>query len=239
VRYGIDGVHWSGWRDVEKAQNANKEVLASFKHQVDVSSEAAKKYDELRAAWLKTDPNWSSDEEELCYWIAGKNPGFFESELPFIGYVQFRVKAARLASDVRMGKLSVDISWGVGGLHSIPKGARKPDYDKKWCFDLRRATPQAAWRAVLKAMSNGDEATLKRFTTPDGYKSLTLRSGGKQLSAEGLKLVVKSWSTFAVQWKQQTASQAFATIGHEVKAQGLDFKFTKEGWKLDRWSPGR
>ena len=86
--------------------------------------------------WWKTNPNWSSDEDALCRWIAANAPRFFEKNIPFIGYVQIRLESLDPPEKLTMEKLAIAYSWGVGGIHSIPKDETKADKKSECHFEL-------------------------------------------------------------------------------------------------------
>jgi len=58
----------------------------SFEGWLAVPEVARKKYSSITQEW------WRTDEHELCVWIAKRNPDFFSSEFPFIGYIQVRLE---------------------------------------------------------------------------------------------------------------------------------------------------
>jgi hypothetical protein len=97
---------------------------------------ASHKYNELMREWWKTDPDWASDEDAFCRWIAKTRPEFFESEIPFLGWVQFRLEHPALDRPFRMEKLKAEFSWGTGGLHTLPKSGKYPKNEGKWKFDM-------------------------------------------------------------------------------------------------------
>lgn len=134
VRYGCDGTHWSTWQIMAESKAKDDSKLPSYECKLQIPSVAQARFTELYYAWLKTKPNWSSDKDALCRWIAQEHPRFFEKEIPVIGYLQFRLEDYNGNRSMLLRKLVVDASWGVGGLHSVPKQG-KPDYSKKWWFE--------------------------------------------------------------------------------------------------------
>ena len=237
LRHGIDAVHWSPWQALQVTRPGDKDVLCSATAELRAPGHARKAYEGLRREWLKSDPNWKCNEEELCYWIARTQPAFFRTERPFLGYVQARLEAP-LAKGDRLCRLRVRIAWGVGGLASMPKRG-KPDERKCWSFDLRRTSPGAAWKALLDAMRAGDEAAMARFATPAGLRSITVPAIGPRRPAAKLKSLARVWSRFNVRWGKWDKTEAHAAMGPEVKEHGLTFTFTPEGWKLAEWRPGK
>jgi hypothetical protein len=81
------------------------------------------------------DVPWRSDEEAAVRWILQKQPDFFEKNLPFVGYVQFRMEGSMPGSQ-RIKKIRMQLDWMVGGLHALPKN---PDDEKNrdgaWRFE--------------------------------------------------------------------------------------------------------
>jgi hypothetical protein len=132
VRFGCDGAHWSTWQVMAESK-AEGDGVQSYQCTLGVPSVARERYTALRYKWYETHPNWSSDEDALCRWIAQEEPRFFEKELPLIGYVQFRLEDYSGARDVTLTKLTARASWGVGGRHTVPKQG-KPDCNKKRSF---------------------------------------------------------------------------------------------------------
>ena len=134
VRYGVDGVNWSTWYKLSPAEKPKAGAVWTFEHQLTLPAVVGEKYHELMQAWWKTDPDWASDEDAFCRWLAKNKPGYFESEIPFLGWVQFRLEHRSLERPIRIGKLKAEFSWGTGGLHTPPKGGKYPE-ERKWHFD--------------------------------------------------------------------------------------------------------
>jgi hypothetical protein len=133
VRYGCDGIHWSTWAVMSETK-ARAGAVQSYRASLRVPSVAKERYHALHSKWEQTEPDWSSDEDALCRWIARERPQFFEKELPLIGYLQFRLEDSSGARAVTITKLAATVSWGVGGLHNVPRKG-KADYGKKWSFE--------------------------------------------------------------------------------------------------------
>jgi hypothetical protein len=62
------------------------------------------------------------------------NPDFFSRHLPFIGYVQFFFEGGFYAGQ-RIESLKADVSYGMGGLHSVPRD--KEVYEGRDSFPWR------------------------------------------------------------------------------------------------------
>jgi hypothetical protein len=137
VRYGVDGVRWSTWYRLAPAGEPKPGAAMTFELHLQLPAVVGERYHELMRAWWKTDPPWASDEDAFCRWLAKNHPAYFESAIPFLGWVQFRIEHRSLDRPVRIGKLKAEFSWGTGGLHTPPKDGKYPE-EKKWHFDLSR-----------------------------------------------------------------------------------------------------
>ena len=109
------------------------ETNRSFHGLIDVPRTEQENYDKLISQYSRMDVPWSSDEEAAVKWILQKEPDFFEQQLPFVGYVQFRMEGF-LPGSQRIQHIKMQLSWGVGGIHAPPKN---PDDYK---------THQGPWR---------------------------------------------------------------------------------------------
>src|SRR5262249_8495724 len=86
VRYGCDGEHWSTWYELERSGKGDE-----YRCDLRLPLVAQDKYVRLKDEFRKANPRKSADDDDLvCQWIAGKYPEFFEQEIPFLGYLQFR-----------------------------------------------------------------------------------------------------------------------------------------------------
>jgi hypothetical protein len=149
VRHGCDLVHWSSWQllgtDPEgpyvksgtPAEPGGAPVLLRFHGDVGVPSTATREWYDRHDAWVATGPDWASDDDEYARWLAAKDPTFFTRNLPFVGWMQFRVEWESLSMRVRLTALHARLGWSVGGGAARPKVA-KPGKDRKnWSLDLR------------------------------------------------------------------------------------------------------
>jgi hypothetical protein len=132
VRYSPDKKHWSSWQALER-QNET-ETNRIFRGLIQVPQSEREKYGKLVSEYSSLDVDWKSDEEAAVKWILQQEPNFFEKQLPFVGYVEFRIEGS-LSGGQRIEKIKMQLSWGVGGLHSIPKN---PEAEKnrpgEWRF---------------------------------------------------------------------------------------------------------
>jgi len=99
--------------------------------------------------------------------------------------------------------------------------------------------PQHAWETVLRAMQAGDKEALARACTEKGYQSLVKGRRPQEATPDDLKAWGKSWSSQELRFASDTEHEAHAKFGPEVKEHGVWFIKTAEGWKLDRWEPGK
>jgi hypothetical protein len=132
VRYSADRIHWSSWI-VAKADGP---TLTSTRSEIwiEVPAVAREQYEALMQEWWRTNPSWSSDEDEFCRWLAVHHRDVFDHDIPLLGYVQVRVEGSARA--LRVSGMTVDQTSSVGGLQSLPRGARRPTADGPWTFDL-------------------------------------------------------------------------------------------------------
>jgi hypothetical protein len=138
-RYSCDRVHWSTWYNLPplKPQTASAESV--YEGSLSIPRMAQGAYYAKMQEWWKTNPPWSSDEHELCVWIASQDPDFFSRELPFIGYLQVRIEGE--TRGVQIKSLSIKVSSAVSGLMAFStasKGRGRPTTGEKWFFDVSK-----------------------------------------------------------------------------------------------------
>jgi len=139
-RYSSDHVHWSSWYEMSGAVGSTKGEGTEYQGELSLPRAAREKYDALIPEWWRTDPDWSSDEHEVCVWLAKHYPGYFATEYPFIGYVQVRLEG--WARRMQVSGLKIDQSWSVSGFTSLSKRKPRPTTGEKWFFDLSKYTGQ-------------------------------------------------------------------------------------------------
>lgn len=124
VRYFTDMKNWSSWHAMQDKHPDLKSRKKAGKHQFNirlrVPQKERKEYTEYLYKYMKMDVPWTSDEEAMVKWILTKEPDFFKKHTPFIGYIQFLCEGGMLANQP-LSEMKIDISWGVGGMHSPPK----------------------------------------------------------------------------------------------------------------------
>lgn len=136
IRYSCDKINWSTWYEFSKTDKKTNEGFVQYKSEISIPY-SPNKYQKLMREWWKTKPIWSSDETEFCEWLLKKEPIFFETEFPFIGYVQVLVENHFVNKAQKFKSLKIGYSWGVGGLQSIPKDQSKvrKNTGDKWFFE--------------------------------------------------------------------------------------------------------
>lgn len=165
VRHSPDTKHWSAWQVLQAQAPRDKEKPKQrYNGQIRIPYREREAYGKLLRHYSRMDVPWKSDEEAAVRWILKKDPKFFERPAPFIGYVQFLFEIS-LKGGRRIEKITLDMSYGAGGMHSLP---RDPDAQKNrhgpWRFkaeDVPQPTEEktdaqkrerldAAMRAVLR-----------------------------------------------------------------------------------------
>jgi hypothetical protein len=137
IRYSCDKVNWSTWYNFNKTERKDKERFKIYEGKIWLPALASERYLKLMREWWKTEPMWSSDENEYCEWLLKKEPDFFAKEMPFIGYVQVRLEKMSVNLSQNLKSMTIGYSWGVGGLASIPKDKSKvrKNTEDKWFFE--------------------------------------------------------------------------------------------------------
>ncbi len=135
-RYSCDRVHWSTWYDLPSSKDQKDVAGRAFEGRLSLPRMVNEAYETKMREWWKTNPAWSSDEHELCVWIAKSDPDFFAREFPFIGYVQVRIEGE--SRGVRLRSLTVKVSSGVSGLTAPSDGRARSTAGDKWFFDASK-----------------------------------------------------------------------------------------------------
>jgi len=132
VRYSPDKKHWSSWQSLEEQRDLGTNRV--FHGLIGVPRIEQKKYFKLLTEYSALDVDWKSDEDAAVKWILHREPDFFEKQLPFVGYVQFRMEES-LYGGQRIEKIRMQLGWAVGGMAATPKN---PDVRKnrpsEWSF---------------------------------------------------------------------------------------------------------
>lgn len=137
-RYSCDRTHWSTWYDLPSLKANNAIAGSVYENSLSLPRMAHEAYYAKMQEWWKTNPSWSSDEHELCVWIANQDPDFFARELPFIGYVQVRIEGETKGAQLK--SLSIKVSAGVSGLTAFRTDAKpaRSTTGEKWFFDVSK-----------------------------------------------------------------------------------------------------
>lgn len=80
-----------------------------------------------------------------------------------------------------------------------------------------------------------DKAALAKATTVQGDKSIM--SGA--FSPEEKRAMGQTWSKLTLRFMKLSNDTAVVYAGPEMKPMRLVFVRTKNGWKLDKWTPGK
>ena len=136
ARYSADAKHWTTWQYLGSTAPAAagagpRKIEATLR----VPRADRVRYEEFLDQYLRReDVPWRSDEEAMVAEVVSREPDFFATATPFIGYVQFLYEG-RLPAGRRLKGLAVDMSWGVGGLHMAPKDrSEEARRDVPWRF---------------------------------------------------------------------------------------------------------
>jgi len=144
VRYSPDLRHWSTWQVLETSEPQSYEKQNPGRHfsgTVCVPDAEREQYGKLISEYSRLDVPWKSDEDAAVRWILEKNPDFFNKELPFIGYVEFRYEAGFYGGQ-RITSFKADVSYGMSGMHLLPKDKDSDSYknrfSKPWSFQAEK-----------------------------------------------------------------------------------------------------
>jgi len=121
VRYSPDRQHWSTWQYLDGPEFLKSESASNvlYHGQIEIPQIEMRPYEDLLLQYRRQDVPWADDEAAAVRWILRQQPDFFDHQLPFAGYVQFRFEAA-LPHDQRIQRMRMRVTWSVGGLSSEP-----------------------------------------------------------------------------------------------------------------------
>jgi hypothetical protein len=141
VRYSPDLTHWSTWQVLQRVepQSIRENALPGriFGGKIQVPSRNRERYQELLQEYARRDVPWESDEEAAVDWILESDPQFFAKQIPFIGYAEFLFESG-IRSGQRIRSLKAEISYGMSGMHTLPKEPRfQLGRDVPWRFTSR------------------------------------------------------------------------------------------------------
>ena len=138
VRYSCDRVHWSTWYNLRPLKT-EAQVATSYEGDLSLPRTAYAEYYAKMAEWWKTNPEWTSDEHELCVWIARQDPEFFARQFPFIGYIQVRLEGE--TRGLQLKSLTIHIDAAVSGLSSPRNNGTIKSTEEPWSFDVSKVQP--------------------------------------------------------------------------------------------------
>ena len=124
VRYSPDMKNWSSWHLMQDKHRDWQERIKANAYQYSlrlrVPQQQRKNYNEYFTQYRQMDVPWDCDEEAMVKWMLQQEPDFFKKQIPIVGYVQFLCETSMRANQP-LTEAKINIHWGVGGLHSIPK----------------------------------------------------------------------------------------------------------------------
>jgi hypothetical protein len=154
VRYSPDLKHWSSWQALQRAEPQSVEERKTpgryYSGTIRVPYRERSEYAQLVSEYSQMDVPWKSDEEAAVQWILNRYPDFFAKHIPFIGYAEFLYEGEFRGSQ-RLQSLKVEISYGIGGLHSVPRDqAVYKNRDVPWRYEDKspEAEPTASPNAA-------------------------------------------------------------------------------------------
>ncbi len=150
VRYSPDLKHWSSWQALQPAESQSVEEKKTpgrdYGGTIRVPDRERSEYSRLVSEYSQMDVPWKSDEEAAVKWILNREPDFFARHIPFIGYAEFLYEGEFHGSQ-RIQSLKVEISYGIGGLHSIPRDeAVYRNRDVPWRYEEKLTTQMRTLR---------------------------------------------------------------------------------------------
>jgi hypothetical protein len=151
VRYSPDRRHWSSWQALQRSAPQSVEEKKTpgryYSGTIRVPYRERSEYSRLVSDYSRLDVPWQSDEEAAVQWILGRDPDFFSKHIPFIGYAEILFETG-FRGGQRIQSLRAEISYGMGGMHSIPRdeAVYKNRFSSPWRFEAKensRAEPVA------------------------------------------------------------------------------------------------
>lgn len=123
-RYSADGRHWTSWQAfVEDEPDGRGIDHASrrFRGLAEMSQTQSAKFEAYRQAWKKRPESKGSDnEQKIAAWIVKQDPKFFESYIPFIGFVQVRIEGKYWPNDrVILNEALLRMDWAFSGFRKV------------------------------------------------------------------------------------------------------------------------
>ena len=126
VRYSPDLKHWSTWQPLQRSEPPSTGEAKAGRHYsgtVRVPYREQRVYSQLVSEYSHLDVPWKSDEEAAVQWILKRDPDFFSTCIPFIGYAEFLFEG-EFRGGQRIKTLHVDITYAMSGKQSLPRDGK-------------------------------------------------------------------------------------------------------------------
>jgi hypothetical protein len=124
VRYSPDLRHWSTWQALARTKrvqpNERDRPGRYFTGPIQVPRKVREPYEKLLSAYSTLDVPWKSDEEAAVRWMLERDPRFFNTQLPFIGYVEFLFEQGFYGGQ-RIESLEASVGYGMSGMVAAPR----------------------------------------------------------------------------------------------------------------------
>jgi hypothetical protein len=165
ARHSPDREHWSSWQALTLASRTNR----VYEGELAIPGREHGRYERLRLEFAKhADGPWSDDEEAAVSWIVSRNPDFFATNLPFIGYVQLLFEGDFVAGR-RFKTFKAVLSYSVSGLQQEPQDEQIKQSKWKWVMPWRFSS--AALRGEDGAANGSQPIRSETNSTPSAAGS--------------------------------------------------------------------
>jgi inhibitor of cysteine peptidase len=215
ARYSPDSQHWSKWHPltVHIPEPAGAGATLSFRGTLAVSAAAKQEYrTRLQEFAGAGRPLADVDQEAAARWIVGRDPTFFSTQMPFIGYVDVRWETA-IGGNLRLKTMSVEISYSRDDRGAVP-----PGHDG-----------QCSWRFKMPQGGTEDSDKMVRLSESDNGKTITVAAGAP------IVIVLEGNIATGYRWKcvglsgdavEQTGDAEYQDDPHPPNRMGSGGKFT-------------
>jgi hypothetical protein len=119
ARYSPDLRNWSSWQALQTGEPGDDLAAVHYSGELRVPESERRRYSALLYEYAGLEVPWKSDEHAAVEWILDAEPDFFQGQLPFIGYVQFRYEAG-FHGGRRITSLIAEVICSIGGMHYAP-----------------------------------------------------------------------------------------------------------------------
>jgi len=138
IRYSPDTKNWSSWQALRQQEKDNKTsdnyLGIVFKGEVAVPQRERMEYGHLLSEYSTLDVPWNCDQEAAVKWILAKDPDFFKTHLPFVGYVEFLFEFP-FYDEGRLTKFEAEMGMLLPGTYVSPKDPNAmKDRDVPWRY---------------------------------------------------------------------------------------------------------